>query len=123
MTRPSNLFGIQPIVQLVSLGGSGGSIGGNDPGSGSVPPSGQIPTATGSNTWAWGSNVAIITSNSSNQLLGPFVNFASGTGIAFAAASNTLTISTTGTGGGGGGSFTFLGARVTKATQTSTTPR
>lgn len=72
--------------------------------SGSSGPSGQVPTANGSNGVAWGSNVAIITSNGSNALLGPFVNFASGAGIAFAAASNTLTISATG-GGTGSGDF------------------
>lgn len=62
-------------------------------------PSGHVLTSSGSNgASAWGSNVAIITSNSSNQLTGPFVNFASGTGVAFAAASNTLTISASGAG-------------------------
>jgi hypothetical protein len=86
----------RPVMSATSLGGSGGSFDG-----GGNPPSGHIPTATGSNTWAWGSNVAIITANGSNALQGPFVNFASGTGITFAVASNTLTIS----GGGSVGDF------------------
>ena len=46
-----------------------------------------------------------ITSNTSNTLLNPIVNFASGSNIAFAVASNTLTIiGTAAAGGGGGGS-------------------
>jgi hypothetical protein len=88
------LANTRPLLTLT--GEVAGSFGG-------VGPSGQVPTSNGSNVVAWGSNVAIITSNSSNALLGPFVNFASGAGIAFGAASNTLTISATGTGGGGGG--------------------
>ena len=64
-------------------------------------PPGQALQSIGSNTVSWGSNVAIITSNASNALLGPYVNFQSGSGIAFAAASNTLTISATASGGGG----------------------
>ena len=44
--------------------------------------------------------VQLITSNSSNALLDPIVNFAAGSGIALSAASNTITI--TGTGGGSG---------------------
>lgn len=55
-------------------------------------PSGQVPTANGSNSVAFGSNVAIITANGSNALVGPYVNFASGSNIIFAVASNTLTI-------------------------------
>jgi hypothetical protein len=63
-------------------------------------PSGQVPTANGSNSVAWGSNVANIWSNGSNKLLGPEVNFASGSNIIFSVASNTLTISALATGGG-----------------------
>ena len=60
-------------------------------------PSGHVLTSVGSNgSTAWGSNVAIITSNGSNALTGPFVNFASGSGVSFSAASNTLTISASG---------------------------
>lgn len=68
-------------------------------------PSGQVPTATGSNgnPIIWGSNVANIFSNTSNHLIGPDINFLSGSGIAFAASSNSLTISATGTVTGGGG--------------------
>ena len=94
---------IMPVLGVSSLGGGGGEISGGNVDSGLFPPSGTIPTANGSNQWAWGSNVAIITSNSSNQLTGPFVNFQSGVGIAFAAASNTLTITNTGVPGPPGG--------------------
>lgn len=84
----------RPLITLSSgTSGSGGA------------PSGQVPVSNGSNGGvAFGSNVSHIYSNGSNHLLGPFVNFQSGTGIAFAVASNTLTISATG-GGGGGGDF------------------
>lgn len=92
-----------PVGGLTGLAGGGGEISGTNPDTGLYPGSGLVPTSTGSNTWAWGSNVARITANGSNALLGPFVAFASGTGIAFAASSNTLTISSTVTGGGGGG--------------------
>jgi hypothetical protein len=44
-----------------------------------------------------------ITSNTSNTLLNPIVNFASGTGVSLSATSNTLTITAT---GGAGGSTT-----------------
>jgi hypothetical protein len=82
----------RPLITLTSgTGGAGGA------------PSGQVPISTGSNGGvAFGSNVSHIYSNGSNHLLGPFVNFASGAGIAFAVSSNTLTISATGGGSGGG---------------------
>ena len=57
-----------------------------------VGPSEQILISNGSNSVAWGSNVATIWSNGSNQVLGPHVNFASGSNMLFAVASNTLTI-------------------------------
>jgi hypothetical protein len=94
---------VRPVLGVSSLGGGGGGISGGNVDSGLFPPSGTIPTANGSNQWAWGSNVANIWSNGSNKLLGPEVNFASGTGIAFSVASNTLTISSTVVSGGGGG--------------------
>lgn len=59
-------------------------------------PSGQVPTSNGSNGVAWGSNVAIIYANGSNAVLGPFVNFASGSGITLAVSSNTMTVTSTG---------------------------
>ena len=78
------------------------------PNAGSRIPSGgldlQVLTSNGSNGRYWGENVARITANGSNTLLGPYVNFASGSNIAFAASSNTLTIIGTGTSSGGGGS-------------------
>lgn len=45
-----------------------------------------------------------ITANTSNTLLNPIVNFASGSGISLAASSNTVTISAT----GGGGSSSLI---------------
>jgi hypothetical protein len=78
---------------------SGGSLfdGDSTPGSPFTPgPPGHVLTSTGSNSAAWSSNVALITSNGSNLVQGPFVNFASGTGTAFSVSSNTLTISNTG---------------------------
>lgn len=85
-----------PLVSLTTYLGGGG--GGSQPGAPNQPPAppGHVPFSTGSNVVAWGSNVAIITSNGSNQLNGPFVNFTSGAGITFSAASNTLTINATG---------------------------
>lgn len=85
----------QPILNS----GTGLSSGGR------VPPGGndlQVLTSNGSNGRYWGENVARITSNGSNTLLGPYVNFASGSNITFAVSSNTLTIH--GQAGGGGSS-------------------
>jgi len=48
-----------------------------------------------------------ITSNGSNILLNPSVNFAAGSNIALSAASNTITITGAAAGGGGGGSTTI----------------
>ena len=77
-------------------------LGGN---AGSRIPSGgldlQVLTSNGSNGRYWGENVARITSNGSNTLLSPYVNFASGSNTIFSVSSNTLTIHSTGTGGGG----------------------
>jgi hypothetical protein len=95
----------RPLLSIGGVfgGGSGGSSGG---------PSGQVPIANGSNSVAWGSNVQVITSNGSNALLGPFVNFASGSNIFFtldqgpfpqqSVPSNTLRIHSTAGGSGGG---------------------
>lgn len=94
MTRPTQIGRTFPLITATGLGGTGGSVDGTQP-DGQWPGSGQVPTASGSNTWAWASNVAVIYSNTSNALLGPFVNFNSGSGVTFAASSNTLTISTT----------------------------
>jgi hypothetical protein len=86
----TRLAATRPLLSLTGLlAGSSGGVG----------PSGQVPTSSGSNSVAWGSNVAVITSNGSNALLGPFVNFASGSNITFAVASNTLTINSTSGGG------------------------
>lgn len=81
MTRPTNIGRPYPLLTVGSaLDSTGYEFG-------------QVPTATGSNgSVSWGSNVATITSNGSNQLAGPFVNFASGNNVHFSAASNTLTI-------------------------------
>lgn len=79
--------------------------------------SGQAITANGSNSAYWGENVARITANGSNTLVGPFVSVLSGTGIAFAVSSNSLTISGTGPAGdflttteGGGDVLSTVGA-------------
>lgn len=85
----------RPYLASASLGGSGGGI------TGAVG-SGLVPISSGSNSWSWGSNVATITSNGSNTLLGPHISLLSGAGVAFAAASNSLTISSSGVGGSGG---------------------
>jgi len=104
---------VRPVMTISELFGTTGS-----------GPSGQVLTATGSNSSsvAWGSNVATITSNGSNVLVGPYVGLQSGTGIAFSASSNILTISSTVTGGGGSGSSTvFAGAKAyATATQSVT---
>src|SRR5690349_23628122 len=71
VARFSHVRPLLTVTEILSSGGGG--------------PDGQVPTANGSNGVAWGSNVAIITSNTSNALTGPFVNFQSGSGIAFAA--------------------------------------
>lgn len=107
MTRPTSLGRSRALVSLTSIGGGGGSIDGTQP-DGQFPGSGQVPTATGSNSWAWASNVARITSNTSNALLGPFVNFQNGSGIAFSVASNTLTIAASGSGGSGELDWVFV---------------
>jgi len=96
---------VQTISELFGTTGSG--------------PSGQVLTATGSNSSsvAWGSNVATITSNGSNVLVGPYVGLQSGSGIAFAASSNILTISATG--GGGGGASVSFGSNATRVSEVS----
>ena len=51
---------------------------------------------------SWQPIISTVTSNGSNSLLGPHVNFASGSNVTFSVSSNTLTISST---GGTSGSF------------------
>jgi hypothetical protein len=76
----------RPVLSATSLGGSGGSFdGGGNPGGG------LVPTASGSNTWAWGSNVASIRADGT-LVLGPHVAFAEGSGITLSVSSNTVTI-------------------------------
>lgn len=77
----------RPLLSATSLGGSGGTL---DP----VAGGGLVPTASGSNSWAWGSNIARI-SGDGVAVLGPFVNLASGSGITLAVSSNTMTITGT----------------------------
>lgn len=106
---------VTKIIRPFALGdtaalGSGGGIIDSTGQDGQFPGSGQVPTSTGSNGWAWGSNVQRIFSNTSNALLGPFVNFQNGSGIAFSVASNTLTIAATGGAvASGGGGFEQIG--------------
>jgi hypothetical protein len=81
---------------------SGASLfdGDSTPGSPFTPgPPGHVPTSNGSNSYAWASNVALITANGSNLVQGPFVNFQSGTGTTFSVSSNTLTINSSASGG------------------------
>ena len=73
-----------PILNSSTLGSSGGTLVGGT--------AGTVPTANGSNGWSWASNVARITSNGSNTVAGPYVNFAAGSNMTFAVTSNTLTI-------------------------------
>jgi hypothetical protein len=56
-----------------------------------------------------------ITSNTSNTLLNPIVNFASGSNIAFAVQSNTLTI--IGAAGGAGGGTVSAGSNSTRVSE------
>ncbi len=95
----------RPLLTLA--GATGGSSG---------VPGGFVPTADGSNGVSWGSNVATISANGSNYLLGPHVNFASGTGITLAVASNTMTITST----GGGSSLTVADEGTPLATAATT---
>ena len=90
---------IRPQFDVTSMFG-GGTAGG---------PAGQVPTSNGSNV-SWGSNVATIWANGSNQIMGPAVNFAAGSNIEFtfdgavgSQASNTIRIHST----GGGGSVSY----------------
>lgn len=85
------------LVSTAGTAGSAGGIGGVAVSGPALP--GQAIISSSSNTASWQPVISTITSNSSNTLLGPNVNFASGTGITFAVSSNTLTI--TGTGGTG----------------------
>lgn len=79
MTRPTQIGESRALVSLTTIT-SGSST------------SGQVITSNGSNGSYFGPNVATITSNGSNTLTGPFVNFVSGSGTAFSVTSNTLTI-------------------------------
>ena len=83
----------QPILNSSTLGSGGGTLVGGT--------AGYVPTANGSNGWAWAENVARITSNGSNTVTGPYVNFASGFNVTFAVASNTLTINSAAAAGSG----------------------
>lgn len=91
-----------PIGGLTGLAGGGGQVSGTDPNTGQYPPSGQVPVATGSNTWAWASNLQTAWANGSNQILGPHINFVSGSGITLSVSSNAMTITST-----GGGSLSY----------------
>lgn len=103
---------------LTGLAGGGGEISGTNPDTGSFPPSGQIPTSTGSNTWAWGSNIATVWANGSNQLMGPHIQLAAGSNIILtldqgpggSSPSNTLRIHSLGGSGGGVSAVTSNGS-------------
>lgn len=88
---------------LISTAADSNAIGGitidNSPtGPGQAPVSNQS-NFNSPNGATWSPIIQGITANGSNALLGPFVNFASGSNITFAVSSNTLTIN----GGGGSG--------------------
>lgn len=96
-----------PTRELISIGSV---LGGGGSGSGTPEepaPSGQVPTSNGSNSVAWGSNVATISAGGSN-LLGPFLTIAAGSNITLtidagplnSTPSNTLRIHSTGGGTG-----------------------
>jgi len=70
--KVTRLGATRPFVSTASLSGGGGSI------TDVAPSSGLVPTSNGSNSWAWGSNVATIWVNGTQQVLGPAVNFANG---------------------------------------------
>ena len=89
-----------PILNSSTLGSSGGTLVGGI--------AGTIPTANGSNGWSWAENVARITSNGSNIVAGPYVNFAAGSNMTFAVTSNTLTIHGSAGGGGSSGGLVLL---------------
>lgn len=90
MTRPTLPGATRPLVSGADLPGEGGTLFGGAVGSG------LVPTSSGSNTWAWASNVARVSANGSNHLLGPFVNLNGGTGVSISVSSNTATISASG---------------------------
>jgi len=99
----------QPILNA----GIGLNAGGRVPGGGNDL---TVLTSDGSNGRYWGENVRRITSNGSNILQSPDVNFVSGSNITFAVASNTLTIS----GQAGGGAAISAGSNSTRVREVST---
>jgi len=85
------------MVGAASSAGSAGSIGGvviGPPPAG--PGGGQGIVSSTSNTASWQPIVSTITSNGSNVLLGPHVNFASGSNIVLSVSSNRLNIAVLG---------------------------
>lgn len=84
--RVSREGGVPPIFSLSTITG-GGNTG----------PSGHSLQSLGSNGQvAWASNIASVTANGSNYLIGPHVNFISGDGITLSTSSNGMTITATG---------------------------
>lgn len=82
-----------PDMVLGSIGsGNAGSVGGViiTPPAATGP--GQGIVSSSSNTASWEPIISSITSNGSNTLLGPNVNFSSGSNIIFSVSSNTLFI-------------------------------
>ena len=108
-----------PLASLGGLSTGGGTIGGGSLDGGGFPGPGTTPTATGSNTWAWGSNIAQVTVNGTTVLTGPFLNIANGSNttvtadVVGAVASNTIRIHAT-----GGGSVSF-GSNATHVAEVS----
>jgi hypothetical protein len=102
----------RPLTTITSAFGGFGSVG----------PSGQVPTSNGSNGVSWGSNVAVISADNS-PVLGPFVNFASGSNITLtidrgplnSTPSNTIRIHSTGGGSVSYGSNSMAVAEISSA--------
>ena len=116
------LTSTRPLLSIAGV--LSGSIGG-------VGPPGSVPIAqtgaNGSNGVAWGSNVQLITADASNKLLGPFVNFASGSNVIFtfdgmvgSTPSNTLRIHSNVAAGGGGTTITTKDEGSTLSTTVTT---
>lgn len=76
---------------------------------------GQVVTSNGSNGAYWGENVARISANGSNALVGPFVSIAAGSNIILSTSSNELRIHST-----SGGASISAGSNSTAVRELST---
>lgn len=78
-----------PAVVLTNTTPSGNIVIGTGGGSG------QVLTSSGSNTTSWTSNVQAILVDGSGPVLGPVVNFSSGSNMSLAISSNTVIVNST----------------------------